>query len=268
MGASDPLTSYSKCPDIGHRGLHIWRASLRCPPELLRRYAAKLSPEEEKRAAKFLVKRAKEDFVAGRGILRELLSRYLRQDPSAIRFTYGEQGKPALFISADHSSSLQFNVSHSNGFAVFAFAAGARVGIDVEQVRADFPGEQIAELYFAEEESAEIRTLPEERRAAGFFTIWTGKEAYLKARGEGLQTPLRNFQISISKNGPQELLDERGSLWTVYRLDAMKGFAGAVAAEGNGWILRYFDWPGDAGGAERESSMVGAAKSAGGLQAN
>lgn len=218
--------------------LHVWRASLRCGADVLERYEATLAPEEKKRAARFLVPQAKEDFIAARGILRELLGRYLGGSAPGIRLSYGAQGKPALF----QPLPLRFNVSHSHGLAAFVFTRGMEVGIDIEKIRQDFAAEQVASLYFAEQEIAELRGLPGKSRAAGFFKCWTLKEAYLKARGQGLQIPLSSFQVTVTNDEPQELIDEAGSRWSLYGFEPSPEFTGAVAGEGQGWKLRYWEW--------------------------
>jgi 4'-phosphopantetheinyl transferase len=216
----------------------VWRASLRCRADVLERHEATLAPEEKKRAARFLAPRAKEDFIAARGILRELLGRYLGESAPGIQLRYGARGKPALFKPLP----LRFNVSHSHGVAAFAFTRGMEVGIDIEKIRLDFAGEQVASLYFAEQEITELGGLPGESRAEGFFKCWTRKEAYLKARGEGLQIPLRSFQVTVTNDEPQELIDEAGSRWSLYGFEPWPGFAGAVVGEGQGWKLRHWEW--------------------------
>src|SRR5258707_169078 len=79
---------------------------------------------------------------------------------------------------------------------------------------------------------------------------WTGKEAYVKARGEGLSFPLRDFSIGFL-NREQVLRDEKGRAWSCYALEPAPGFAGAVVAAGEGWTLKYYDW---SAGVEIEAS--------------
>src|SRR6202041_2760043 len=102
-------------------------------------------------------------------------------------------------------SGLQFNVSHSHGLALFAFAVAQQVGVDVEMVRADFAGEKIAERFFSSQEVRALRSLPAAVQDDGFFLCWTRKEAYIKARGEGLQIPLKSFHVSLTPTKPARL---------------------------------------------------------------
>ena len=239
--AATPLT----LPD---KELHVWRASLDFPPALLERMAKTLSANENERADKFLIARARERFVAARGILRHLLGMYLGLHADKIDFSYGPQGKPSL--AATHDSRLSFSVSHSQAMGLFAFCGGEDVGVDIEEVKTDFKGMQIASHFFSAEEIARLAKLPPEVADRAFFECWTGKEAYVKARGEGLSLPLRDFSIAFV-NGEQILRDELGRRWSCYALAPSPGFAGAVVAAGESWSLRYYTW---SAGAEIENS--------------
>lgn len=229
---------------LGAKELHVWRASLDVPPTLLHRLDSTLHANEKERAGKFLIPRARERFTAARGILRELLGMYLGLEADRVEFRYGPQGKPSL--SATHNSKISFSVSHSQGTGLFALARGGEVGVDIEEVKTDFKGMQIASHFFSDEEIAGLAKLPPKQADEGFFQCWTGKEAYVKARGQGLSIPLRNFTIRLV-NGEQVLRDEAETLWSCYALEPAAGFAGAVVAEGQGWSLRHYEWPAEVG---------------------
>jgi 4'-phosphopantetheinyl transferase len=239
--AGRPLT-------LAHKELHVWRASLDLPAELMQRLAKTLSADENERAGKFLIARTRERFVSARGILRQLLGMYLGLDPDKIDFRYGPQGKPSVL--ATHDSNVSFSVSHSQAMGLFAFCGGGEVGVDIEEVKADFKGMQIASHFFSSEEIAGLAKLPPEQADKAFFECWTGKEAYVKARGEGLSFPLRNFSIGFV-NREQVLRDEMGRAWSCYALEPAPGFAGAVVAAGGGWALKHYDW---SAGVEIETS--------------
>jgi 4'-phosphopantetheinyl transferase len=235
---------------LGDGELHVWRAFLDLSPEALQRMAVTLNASEKERAERFLVARARERFVAARGILRQLLGMYVEVEPDKVEMRYGPQGKPSL--SEIHHSQMCFSVSHSQEMGLFAFANGRKVGVDIEAIKADFGGMQIASHFFSEEESAELAKLPPRIANEAFFGCWTKKEAYVKARGQGLSIPLRSFTVKFT-DGEQVLRDEGGAPWSCYSLEVAPRFAGAVVAAGENWRSKLYEW---SGGLEIEASSL------------
>jgi len=101
---------------------------------------------------------------------------------------------------------LQFNISHSKGFALFAFTLHNQVGIDIEYIRKDFSYEEIAPQFFSKKENIVLSALPKERQREAFFTCWTRKEAFIKAVGEGFSFPLDKFDVDITTNAENQPL--------------------------------------------------------------
>jgi 4'-phosphopantetheinyl transferase len=221
--------------------IHVWRARLDCSETVLGQLEATLASDEKARADRFVFPRDRNAFIAARGILRELLGRYVHRPAAHLEFDYGAQGKPALRTESSQES-VQFNVSHSHGVALLAFTLGRHLGVDVELVRPDFAGEKIAERFFSPQEVAELRTLPPTLQDEGFFLCWTRKEAYIKARGEGLQIPLQSFHVSLTPGKPELLQAADGSRWSLRSLRPDPRYVGAVVAEGQGWQLRCWEW--------------------------
>jgi 4'-phosphopantetheinyl transferase len=221
--------------------VHVWRVPLDSPDALLQSLASTLSLEERARAGKFFFDRDRNAYITARGVLRQLLGRYLHRLPSELQFAYESRGKPFLATpSADQP--LNFNVAHSRNIALLAFTAGPAVGVDVEFVRTDIASEEIAVRYFAPQEVAELHTLPPAQRPIAFFLGWTRKEAYVKAVGDGLQIPLASFCVSLTPSQPATLESADSSRWTLQNLSPGPGYAGALIAEGKDWTLRCFDW--------------------------
>ena len=239
MANFPPWLPIATPPPLTDHELHVWRASLDLSPAVLRRVENTLSASEKERAARFIVPQASERFRASRGILRELLGAYAGLDAGEVTLGYGSQGKPSL--SPAHDSEICFSVSHSHGMGLFAFASGSQVGVDIEQVRAEFRGMEIASHFFSEEEIAGLAKLPPKLADEAFFGYWTRKEAYVKAHGGGLSIPLRGFTVSVTES-EQLLRDEAGARWSCYALEPAPGFAGAVVAAGENWSLKYWEW--------------------------
>lgn len=240
MANSLPWVPAATPPTLIDNELHVWRASLDLSSAVRERLQSRLNSEEKKRVEKLLIEKAREHFVAARGILRELLGAYLGVDAEKIAFRYGPEGKPSL--SPEHNSRISFNVSHSNGMGLFVFANDREIGADIEYVKPDFRGMEIASRFFSEEESAALAKLPPQERDEAFFGCWTKKEAYVKAHGQGLSIPLRSFTVEFSKS-KQVLQDEAGARWSCYALEAAPGFAAAVVAAGENWTVKCWEWP-------------------------
>jgi 4'-phosphopantetheinyl transferase len=221
--------------------VHVWRASLDCDSKVLKRLEELLSPDEKSRAARFIFDRDRYYFVAARGILRDLLGAYLKRPPAELEFRYGPQGKPAL-CNTDSVSPLHFNLSHSQGLALYAFSRGREVGVDLELIRPEFATEEIANRYFSTQEVKELQALPQDLQPEGFFLCWTRKEAYVKARGEGLQVSLGSFNVSLTPGQPAELHSVDCSRWTLRSFRLAERYAAAVVGGGKEWRLQHWEW--------------------------
>ncbi|MBX3305831.1 MAG: 4'-phosphopantetheinyl transferase superfamily protein [Nitrospira sp.] len=221
--------------------IHVWRTKLDGDPAAGQSWETWLAPDEKARAARFVFHRDRHRFIAARGILRAILGQYLRRHPADIEFIYGTNGKPAL-RSDESQSVIHFNLSHSHGLAVYAFADRREVGIDVEAVRPKVPLDGVAEIAFSEGELAELAALPAELRDKGFFLCWTRKEAYMKARGAGLAIPPQSFQVSLSLDKPEILRSDHTSRWSFRSFQPAPGYVGAVVSEGRDWELKLWNW--------------------------
>jgi 4'-phosphopantetheinyl transferase len=176
-------------------------------------------------------------------LLRKLLGGYLGVKPSELRFTYSDKGKPAL--AETQQNWLNFNLAHAHGRALYAFSIGRGVGIDLEFMREDFVGDTIAERFFSPAEIAVLATVPFELKQQAFFNCWTRKEAYIKARGDGLSMPLDEFDVSFAPGAEAALLRNHkdpgeATRWSMRSIPAPEGYAAALVVEGQGWTLKTF----------------------------
>lgn len=215
--------------------VHLWHVRTDVPFNRIATLAQSLSEDERERAGALRFDRDRNRFVVRRAALRQILGAYVGSAPEALRLVRGAHGKPVLTPAL--GSHPSFNVSHSNGLAVIAVTSGSRAGIDIEQKRRDVDCLAVAACFFAPEEVATLRALPEDERLETFFALWTCKEAWLKACGLGLAFGLDRCRVSV---GPDRLLrlrpdpqvaGEHGG-WVVTRIDPAWGYAGALVAEG------------------------------------
>jgi 4'-phosphopantetheinyl transferase len=165
-------------------------------------------------------------------VLRAILSCYSGIEPSELRFLYGERDKPRL---ADETGGkwLRFNVSHSHGRALYAVTRGREVGIDLEHIRPGKDHAALAERFFSPREASTFLALPAELQTEAFYLCWTRKEAYIKARGDGLYLPLNRFDVSLIPGEPAALLRAQDQeRWSLHALTPWPDYAAALVVEG------------------------------------
>ena len=226
--------------------VHVWRASLEAPLNVVNLLKYVLSPDECDRSSRFHFENDRRHWIVAHGVLRLLLGRYLDVEASELKFVINDYGKPAL-AQTPHKARLHFNLSHSGELVLYAFAYDREVGIDVEYMRAPFDYEEVASHYFSSSERAALHALPISLREEAFFSCWTRKEAYIKALGKGLSLPLDQFDVSLTPGEPAALLINRQDLlapaqWSLCALVPGVRYAGALAVEGIGWQLSCWQW--------------------------
>lgn len=215
---------------ISPNQVHLWLAQLDLPTDVLTQLARSLSPDEQQRAARFRFERDRDRFTAGRGILRQILSRYLQTAADKLEFSYAAHGKPALKPFAN-PLNLQFNVSHSQTLLLCAVTVSHRIGVDVEALREVSDLERLTQRFFSAKEHETIQALPTEQRPLAFFQYWTCKEAILKAIGAGL-VELESVELDLRLPMARVLrLAEEYALshWQIHAFPPAANFAAAVA---------------------------------------
>lgn len=217
-------------PKIAKDEVHVWKVDLSAPVADVRL----LSRDEHERAARFHFERDRQHFTAARSALRIVLSRYLNLRPEALEFDQTEYGKP--FLTNPEAAGFLFNLSHSAEVALIAVAREREVGVDVEFMRPDFATSEVAEHFFSMAEIYTLSGLEPHLRTQAFFHCWTRKEAYVKARGEGLSMPLDVFDVSLAPDVPAAMLSNRvdkteTARWIFQDLQVAPGYAGALVIE-------------------------------------
>jgi 4'-phosphopantetheinyl transferase len=188
----------------GHEA-HLWHVD----PEqvtddlLLAAYRDLLSPAERERMARFAFERLRRDYLVTRALVRTTLSIYQPAvDPRSWQFVANPYGRPEIQAPLA-APRLRFNLSHTDRSIVCLVAVEREIGVDVEDTaRAGSFGTEIAQRFFSPLEVAELQSLPPEAQPSRFFDYWTLKEAYIKARGLGLQLPLDQFSFHLGAPAP------------------------------------------------------------------
>ncbi len=219
---------------FGNDDVQVWAAWLDVRSEEMSGLWSSLSPDERERAGRFALERDRVRFVAARGLLRAILGSCLGAEACKIEFAYSAKGKPLL--AGDFTrSGLQFNLAHSGGLGVFAVARHGAVGVDVEEVRPVPDLTRLVERFFSARECAEIEKLSGEAKTMAFFRIWTRKEAWLKATGEGITGSPRSIEV-LGSPGEEELRSAArdrspDTRFSLHDLQPVPGFLGALAVE-------------------------------------
>lgn len=222
--------------------VQLWLARLEMSADEQERLCQSLSAEEWARAARFLVDQVRRRFMAGRGVLRAILGRYLACSPDRVRLTYGLYGKPAL-SGGSGAEPLSFNLAHSGDLLLCAVSRGRKVGVDVEAIRPVAPSDHMARLCLNEAERAEFYRLPVQARPQAFARSWTCKEACLKANGVGMSQSLHSIAVTLGPDlSPRVLQAPEGEVWSVVSLMPAPGYSGALAVQGKELPLRYWRW--------------------------
>lgn len=225
--------------------VHVWRADLPTESARVEDLQGVLSADENARAERYPLVENRRRFVAARAVLRHVLARYADCPPDQLRFAYGEHGKPQL-VGDGASSRLEFNMSHSGDVVLYAVASGRAVGVDVEHLRTRDNYMRIAQRFFSIEEYEALAALPAAERPRAFYRCWTRKEAYVKARGDGIAAGLDTFSVSLDERAAILRSDEGAgetARWNMSSLQLGEGYIGALCAEGADGGMAQFTWP-------------------------
>jgi 4'-phosphopantetheinyl transferase len=231
---------HAHAPALTPGAVHLWplRIGAEAWPGI--DWVSFLSKDEQDRAKRFKYARDAYRYTASRALLRFVLASYLRLAARDLEFEYSTNGKPFL----PDGGQLRFNLSHSHDAALIGVTLGREIGIDVERIRDDLEVEQIARQFFSKAEQLAITTLPVIQRQRAFFDCWTRKEAFVKARGDGLSLPLDHFDVSVRPHEPARLLATRpdaneAAAWEVAAVAVEHGYAAAVVTQTGSVPLSY-----------------------------
>ncbi|MFO1313323.1 MAG: 4'-phosphopantetheinyl transferase superfamily protein [Burkholderiales bacterium] len=185
-----------------------------------------LSAEEIARAARFGRPDLRDRYVVGRATLRALLAEALGLAPAHVPIVRGRRGRPMV-----RGGTIDFNVSHTSGTAVFCLAHSVRVGIDIEHRDRAVNVDGVARKFMSPREQATIAGLAGDARRHALLRLWTCKEAMSKATGDALSAPFRRLDVQSAPelalaSGPPPYDPGR---WRLLPVDVPGGFFTTVA---------------------------------------
>lgn len=222
--------------NLDSQEVHIWTAYLLENKNDVDYFYSILSRDERERASGFRFSTDQKQFIITRGILRQLLAKYLKEIPKNIEIIYGLWGKPCL----PQEKILRFNVSHSGDYALYAVTRHYEVGIDLEYIDKNLVLEDIALFIFSEAELIEWKNLDQEKRITSFFTRWVSREAFLKSSGKGWIEDKSILEFDAKKKSEKSNL--RNPLSSLYCFYSIPGYISALYIEGAVLKPCHYSW--------------------------
>jgi 4'-phosphopantetheinyl transferase len=221
--------------------VHVWQAKVDNSSAHPNKFSSVLSTDEHEQANNFKFTADKQHFIFRRYQLRLILSKYLGCNPRELMFRYSEYKKP--FIYMPELKEVKFNMSFSGDLMLVGVSRNNEIGIDIEKVRPVEDLENIATENFS---ILEVKSLIRRKdKINTFFRIWTRKEAFIKATGNGMYLPLRSFCVNINPSGKPEHLaifnhPMESGLWRTTELNTSDGYVASMAIKSNNFQITYF----------------------------
>jgi 4'-phosphopantetheinyl transferase len=196
---------------MGLNEAHIWLAHPENigSPELLSRYMALLSEDEREQQSRFHFERDRHIYLVAHALVRCTLSRYAELKPHEWIFQRNKYGRPNVALEVC-DLPLCFNLSHTEGLVACAVALDREIGVDVEFLERRGEKISIANQFFSPSEAKALHATPSTKQSERFFSYWTLKESYIKARGMGLSLPLHQFSFDLQGSQPIRISFEPG----------------------------------------------------------
>lgn len=236
---ADPLNdprnlvdSLPEMPELDMDDIHIWTVSFNLPDNLVADLEILLSRDEIKKANSFQFPYLKRQYIVFHATLKKILGSYLGL--KEIAFEHGPYGKPAVSEKIN-PDNIRFNMSKSSETGVYTFMLQNEVGIDIEKVAPLTDMGNIVNRHFSEKEKCIYQELPKEEKLNWFYTIWTRKEALLKAIGTGLNIPLEEIDVAHVDNikVDSELYDRDAQTLNMTDFTVVNGFKSAICTSCN-----------------------------------
>ncbi|OCX50254.1 hypothetical protein BEL04_23375 [Mucilaginibacter sp. PPCGB 2223] len=202
----------------------VWRIAISKNILAVNDMQALLSDDEHQRATRYYQQTDRERFIISRGALRMLLGRYLNTHARAIVFEIGADKKP--FVKNGARRDIHYNTAHSGDYILIAIAKEP-VGVDVECLEPMFPYQDILRHSFGHDEINCIAGSTDPLKI--FYTLWTRKEALLKATGKGIDDDMKHIPCTDGRHSVANSLIRSDNNWLITSFDVDKNYVGALA---------------------------------------
>jgi len=190
-----------------------------------------LDAKDRERAARFHFAEDRARYILGRGLARNILGLYLQRAPERIEIDSTDRGQP--YFPGDET--MRFSITHTHDLVAIALTANVRVGIDIEYMERKLNLKDLAERILSAKDFSEFQALPKPEKQEAFFRVWTRKEAYLKATGEGISEGLKMISVSVRAEETGTIRDARdeagATKWRVHSLALPENYMGCVTCD-------------------------------------
>ncbi|MFD5712992.1 4'-phosphopantetheinyl transferase family protein [Streptomyces pharetrae] len=135
-------------------------------------------------------------FLTSRMIVKYTAAAALRTDPAELDLAYRIGGRP--FIRG--YDQIDVSLSHTDDLITVGISRTGRIGVDAEPADRTVSFELLHRHMCTPAESAELARLPPARQTAQLLRLWTLKEAYTKALGQGLRLGFTEFGFAADSS--------------------------------------------------------------------
>jgi 4'-phosphopantetheinyl transferase len=185
------------------------------------------------RAGGYVFQRDRDRFLAARRWVQSQLAGFLGVPPDAGRLVATASGKPVY--RAGNTTFGSFSYSRSGAAAALVIAAEGRIGIDIELVAPMADLDAVIDTSLTQTERQRLADQSPENRLSTFLTLWTAKEALLKATGQGIGFGLERIGLTHGPDGVFEIADDERLLpdgdWCARSVSLLPGYVAAIAAD-------------------------------------
>lgn len=245
--SSDDWPEWIGRPDRDAAAIDVIRIPLPADVTIVPSEFPELTPDEVRRAERYLVEPPRRQFVMTRVALRRVCGELLSLPPRDVTFEFAQFGKPLVAV-VQNPNGLAFNVTHSGPSAVIAIGWRRRIGVDIEVANPRLNWRGLAKRFFSAGEQEQLAALPEPQQQTGFYRVWTGKEAFLKATGLGMSFPLDQFTMTADPAITPAVLhlagdDNAPSQWTGAAFTPGEDTIGTLLWDHGPATVRQWTWP-------------------------
>lgn len=201
-----------------------------------------LSKREWLRARKILNIEKRRLYCGGRIALRILLEGYTGIHRDALKFQYGERGKPTLNANLD-DGNLEFNYTVSSGYALLGFSWNDPIGVDLEVYPRRINGDNFSNRILGVQERKAWDLIDDQQRNNAMLACWTRKEAYGKLMGVGIRYAMNKAELFIGLESDSWVSTVDGLFETDKTLerDQVAGVQIGLPIEGAAAVM--YGWP-------------------------